>query len=82
VPGTNERGALLQAWEMSLAGDLEDRIRVLSQAQRAAYSQARIHRSDGQLVPGSLTQEIADNTTALQQTLERYHHVVAHSRAH
>lgn len=65
VPKTEVQG-------ISLTESLGNRIVALAQHRQAAYEQARWHRRAGQLVPGSLDQEIAENSVQLRQALERY----------
>jgi hypothetical protein len=61
------------------AGDVDDRteyldarIRELGHLRQAAFHQARVYRRKGQLVPGSLREEIAENERALLQAIESY----------
>jgi hypothetical protein len=57
---------------ISLTESLGDRVVVLAQRRQAAYERARGHRRAGQLVPGSLDQEMAENGVQLRHALERY----------
>ena len=57
---------------ISLVESLGNRIAALTERRQAAYEQARGHRRAGQLVPGSLDQEMAENGVQLRQALERY----------
>lgn len=82
MPSTNDRSAerpgeptqSLKAELRAIAAtdSLSDRIQVLSQRRHAAYESARTYRRGGQLVPGSLDQEMVENGLQLQQALERY----------
>jgi hypothetical protein len=47
-------------------------IRRLTVRRQAAFDQARAYRRNGQLVPGSLREEIADNGNQLRDALKRY----------
>ncbi len=47
-------------------------IRRLTLRRQAAYDEARTFRRNGQLVPGSLREEIADNASQLREALKRY----------
>ena len=57
---------------ISLTERLGHRVVVLAQRRQAAYERARGHRRAGQLVPGSLDQEMAENGVQLKHALERY----------
>jgi hypothetical protein len=55
-----------------LTESLGNHIRQLTLHRRAAYDRARTYRRDGQLVPGSLRDEIAENGRQLQHALQGY----------
>ena len=78
----HKRGAGLRAdagsrpnqerWLTSLNENLSDHIRLLAQRRHTAFGQAATHRREGQLVPGSVTQELTENASDLRGALERY----------
>jgi hypothetical protein len=55
-----------------LTDSIGDQIRQLILHRLAAYARARTYRRDGQLVPGSLRDDIADNARQLRQALDGY----------
>ena len=61
-----------ELWLFSMTDSIRGDIRFLSLRRHAAYEQARAHRRDGQLVPASLCQELAENGVRLRQALDRY----------
>lgn len=61
-----------QTSALFLTDGVEDRIRHLTQARRAAYDKAQAFRGDGQLVPASLSEEISANGIDLERVLSRY----------
>jgi hypothetical protein len=56
----------------SLARDLGSQIHHLVLERQAAYERARVYRGTGQLVPGSLRDEIAANGLLLRAAIKRY----------
>ena len=82
MPSTNDRkaehpaeqrarlNAELQA--ISAADSKGDRSLVPTPRRQAAYDTARTYRAGGQLVPGSLDQEIVENGLQLEHALRRY----------
>jgi hypothetical protein len=66
------RGDARRAWALATAADLEARIRTLTDERRAVYRRMKAARDGGHLIPGTLTEEIADNEAALLQALARY----------
>jgi hypothetical protein len=54
------------------AESLGSQIRQLTLSRQASYDRARTYRRDGQLVPASLREDIAENGHQLRQALERY----------
>jgi hypothetical protein len=71
-PGGQSAGLKAELHAISATDSLSDRILVLTQRRQAAYERARTYRAGGQLVPGSLDQEMVENGLQLQQALERY----------
>ena len=82
MPSTNDRNAespgaqsarlKAELHAISAADSIGDRILVLTQRRQAAYDRARTYRAGGQLVPGSLDQEIVENGLQLEHALRRY----------
>ena len=71
-PGQQSAALKAELRGISATDSLGDRILVLTQRRQAAYERARTYREGGQLVPGSLDQEMVENGLQLQQALERY----------
>ena len=80
VPGGHEtqsrqghEAILTQAERAELLTEtLGTHIRELTLYRQAAYGRADTYRREGQLVPGSLRDEITENAQQLRHALERY----------
>jgi hypothetical protein len=55
-----------------LTDSLSNEIRHLTVGRQHALGRAQAHRRDGQLVPASLCQDMAENDRRLRRALERY----------
>ena len=55
-----------------LTDSLTSEIRRLTVGRQSAVGRAHAHRRDGQLVPASLCQDMAENDRRLRRALERY----------
>jgi hypothetical protein len=64
--------ARTEQWTISLTESLSDRIKLLSERRQTAFEQAQTHRSEGHLVPLSLSEELTENASELRGALERY----------
>jgi translation initiation factor 6 (eIF-6) len=60
-----------------LTASLSNEIRHLTVGRQHALGRAQAHRRDGQLVPASLCQDMAENDRRLRRALERYTALVA-----
>jgi hypothetical protein len=55
-----------------LTASLSNEIRRLTVGRQHAFDRAHAHRRDGQLVPASLCQDMAENDRRLRRALEGY----------
>jgi hypothetical protein len=69
-----------ELWSISLLDALKSEIRRLTGRRQHVYARARAHRQDGQLVPASLCEELAENGSQLRRALDRYTEKTGHQR--
>ena len=62
-------------WVSHLNESTGDQIRSLAQRRQAALRKAATCRREGQLVPGSVSQELAENASELRGAMERYREI-------
>jgi hypothetical protein len=61
-----------ELWSISLLDALRSEIERLTARRQNLYVRALAHRQGGQLVPGSLCEELAENGSQLRHALDRY----------
>jgi hypothetical protein len=61
-----------------LTDSVTSEIRRLTAGRERAIERAQAHRRDGQLVPASLCEDMAENDGRLRRALERYTALTAH----
>lgn len=61
-----------EPWVTHLSESRSDHIRLLAQRRHTAFRKAATCRREGHLVPGSVTQELAENALELRGAMERY----------
>ena len=62
----------VQPWVSHMNESRGDHVRLLAERRRTAFSQAATCRREGHLVPGSVTQELAETASELRGAIERY----------
>lgn len=67
-----------ESWRIALTESLRSEIRRLTVRRQSAYDRAQAHRRDGQLVPASLCEEMAENGSRLRWALDRYTEATGH----
>jgi hypothetical protein len=70
--GGPERIRNEELWRITLTDSLRSEIRRLTVHRQSAYDRAQAHRQNGQLVPASLCEEMAENGSRLRWALDRY----------